>query len=252
MTISIITATLNEGERLNHALASVAEQSYDDIEHIVVDGMSTDNSIDIIRRYPNVTLYEQEPLGVWNALNFGMHKATGDVIGLLHGNDRMAAPNVIEQVAQAFIDDPELDLIFGDVLFTKEVNGVEHPTRLYTARGFEPSQMVNGIVPPHPSLYMRREVAEKIGDYTTSYRIAGDFDYWLRLFKDKSLRYRYLPLTIVKMSSDGISNRWNNRLFWNIIEKLHSLHCHGYRSQLLLFTKKYVSTLKQFYCYGRK
>jgi glycosyltransferase len=251
MKVSIITATLNEGERLNQALASVAEQTYDDIEHIVVDGMSTDGSTDIICNYPQVVLYEQKPQGVWNALNYGMHKATGDVIGLLHGNDRMAAPYVIDKVAQAFIDDPKLDFVFGDVLFTKDIDGTEHHIRLYSAHKFEPKQVENGIVPPHPSLYMRREMAAKIGDYTTSYRIAGDFDYWLRIFKDKSLRYRYLPTIMVKMSNDGISNRWKNRLFWNIIEKLHSLHHHGYKSQLLLFTKKYLSTVKQFY-YGRK
>jgi len=244
MTISIITATIDGERSLDYTLGSVSAQTYADIEHVVVDGYSTDSTAEIVSHYPGVRMVSRDRMGVYDALNFGVRETTGEIFGFLHCNDALADPSVIEAVARAFADDPELDFVYGDLQYVSP--HTHRPGRIYHAAGFEPSRILGGVCPPHPTLYIRRSTAERIGEYAEDYRICGDFDMWIRLFKDKSLKYKYLPRIMVNMSTGGLSTRWKSRLYINNFEKLKALRRNGLSANPLYLIQKYIIVARDY------
>ncbi len=242
LKVSIVTVTYNEAKMLHYALDSVKEQTYRHIEHIVVDGNSTDKTKKIVSRYRRIKFYSREPLGVYDALNYGLKQCTGDIVGFVHGSDALASDTVISKVVKAFEADPELDFVYGDLQYVEPVT--RRRGRIYHADRFEPHQLIGGMAPPHPTLYMRRRTAEYIGEYSTDYPIAGDFDMWIRLFKDKSLKYKYIPELIAKMTTGGLSTRWRARLFYNNIEKLRVLHHNGLPANPIRLGMKYLYVIR--------
>ncbi|MDO4320345.1 MAG: glycosyltransferase family 2 protein [Bacteroidales bacterium] len=244
MTISIITATIDGERSLDYTLGSVSSQTYRDIEHLVVDGYSTDRTADIVARYPGVRMISRDRMGVYDALNFGVANTSGEIFGFLHCNDALASDDVIEAVAKAFADDPDLDFVYGDLQYVSP--STHRLGRIYHAEAFESSQLLGGVCPPHPTLYIRRSTAERIGEYVEDYRICGDFDMWLRLFGDKSLRCRYLPMIMVNMSTGGLSTRLRSRLYTNNVEKLKALRRNGLPAKPLLLLHKYLIVARDY------
>lgn len=242
LKVSIVTVTYNEAMVLPYALDSVRRQTYNNIEHIVVNGNSTDNTEEVVRGYDKVTLYNREPQGVYDALNYGLSKCTGDIVGFVHGNDSMASDNVVQKVVDAFAEDPELDFVYGDLQYVAPVS--HRRGRIYHADRFVPKQLLGGMAPPHPTLYMRRRTAERVGPYSTEYRNAADFEMWIRLFKDKELKYRYLPELLAEMTTGGRSTRWRARLFYNNIEKLRALHRNHLPANPIRLAMKYVYVVR--------
>lgn len=238
--ISIVTVCRNEASALERCLRSVGAQSRPAYEHIVVDGRSTDGS-DAIAKAAGVKVVSREPHGVYDAINAGIEICSGDVVGLLHANDVLAADDVLETVGSAFDEDARLDFVYADVCFVDFDNG-NRVLRRYASDCFEPSQMRGGMAPPHPSLFMRRDLFRQVGLYKSDYIISADFDMWLRLFDpSRGLRYRYLPLTTILMSVGGLSMQWRNRLFVNTQEKLRALRENGVRPSMPKFLKRLVS-----------
>ncbi len=244
LKITIVTVTLNKAEALSCAINSVLAQSYDNIEHIIVDGYSSDGTTEIVTKYPKLKFIQAAPAGVYDALNQGIKTATGDIVGLLHSDDVLSSPDVIERVAQEFENDPDLDFIYGDMRYVKPLSN--RTTRIYHASEFQPSELSGGIAPPHPTLYMRRTVAEHIGEYSTDYDIAGDFEMWCRLFKDKSLKYKYLPMIMVNMATGGLSSTLKARLFINNQEKLRALRANGLPARPMSLLRKYFMIARDF------
>lgn len=245
MKISVITPTYNEGATVEATIASVAAQTYKDVEHIIVDGYSDDATSEILDFAVGIRAFKRERRGVYDALNFGLEQANGDVIGLLHGNDKFSSPHILEAVAKAFEDDPELDFIYGNVKFVNPSSG--RVVRRYNCSDFRPSQVLYGFYPPHPSLYVRRRVYEKVGPYTTKYVTCGDFDMWVRLFLVERLRYRYLDLDMVTMSPGGLSWSLRARLWYNTYDRLRVLRDHGFAANPLRLLKKYWIMYKTSY-----
>lgn len=238
MKISIITATVDSESRLQRTVDSVRRQTYADIEHIIIDG---------VERNPDFGDYEafyfyHAPKGIYEALNYGLSVSGGDVIGIVHGGDVLASPDILEKVARAFEEDATLDFIYGDVVFVKETSG--RTCRVYSAANFRPRHLAYGMAPPHPSLYIRREAAEKIGKYREDFRLAADLDMWMRLFNEKSLKNRYLPEVFVKMSTGGASTSLRGRLYANNLEKLRALRLNGYPANPFKLLVKYFLLLK--------
>ena len=247
MKISVITATLNNAATLDATIKSVMHQTHNDIELIVVDVASTDNSVEIISRwqqlYPDKIRFISEPdNGVYNAINKGLKMASGDVIGTLHGNDTFTSTHILEQVAQAMSHN-NIDFVFGDISYCDKAG---KKVRYYTSADYDKSMLRYGIAPPHPSLYVRKNVFDAIGLYKEDYLIAADFDFFIRLMAVNNLPSQYLPLDMVTMSMGGLSTTLRHRIFTNNREKYRALRDNGIKICPLSLLKRYF--YKAFSC----
>ena len=205
MKISIITITYNSAKTVQRALDSVQSQHYKDIEHIIVDGASTDGTKDLIAAYakqhPNVRWVSEKDDGIYNALNKGIRMATGDVIGFLHSDDVLYSSDSIGHIAAAFGDET-VDVVYGDLQYC---NGGK-VVRRWKSNDFNPSALKYGWMPPHPTVYVRRKVYEQVGEYDEWFRISADFDMMIRIFK-AGYRSKYIPEVLVSMETGGASNK---------------------------------------------
>ncbi|MDA7963542.1 glycosyltransferase family 2 protein [Ruegeria sp.] len=203
MKISIITPVLNRVDTLERTLRSVSMQTYEDIEHIIQDGGSTDGSASLAStwRSPHpVRVQSARDRGIYDAINTGIARCDGDVIGLLGSDDYLADPQVIRDVANALTKD--VDGIYGDLDLISASGRV---LRHWRAGPFRRNRMQWGWAPPHPTLYLRREVFNRLGAYDADYRIAGDYDAMLRWIWAGDIRLAYLPRVLVKMAQGGAS-----------------------------------------------
>ncbi len=206
MKISVITATFNSAQTLARALCSVASQSWPDVEHIVVDGASTDETLAIVAKLgERVAKTVSEPdRGIYDALNKGVHLATGDIIGFLHSDDEFAGPEVLSWVAAEFAD-PAVHAVYGDLAYVS-ADGTR-VIREWRARDFAARKLARGWMPPHPALYLHRSLYEKLGGFDETFRIAADYEFIMRVFTQPYLVWRYVPRTFVCMRFGGASNR---------------------------------------------
>lgn len=209
--ISIITVCRNSSRVITTCLESVAGQSHRDIEHIVVDGASTDGTQNVILQFPHVKKMVSEPdEGIYDAMNKGIKLATGDVVGILNADDFYPRPAVLSTVDAAF-EDHEVAATIGDVAFVSSAN-LRRVTRYYSASGWKPSLFAAGVMPPHPAFFVRRECYERLGLYRTDFQISSDFDLLIRFLHTARLPFRYIPGVLVHMRSGGTSNSgWGRR-----------------------------------------
>lgn len=205
MKISVITITYNSAKTLQRALASVIGQTYTDIEHVIVDGASTDGTVELIEAYakrrPNVRWISEKDEGIYNAINKGIRMATGEVIGFLHSDDILFAPDSIEHIADVFTQ-TDADVVYGDLQYCHGNRVVRH----WQSNPFNPRSLKYGWMPPHPTVYVRKSVYEQVGEYDEWFRISADFDMMLRIFS-AGYKSHYLPEVIVSMETGGASNR---------------------------------------------
>lgn len=189
-------------------LDSVAGQTYVEREHIVIDGASRDGTLDVLQaRRGQLALMVSEPdSGIYDALNKGIAHATGNVVGFLHADDLYANPDVLARVAAAFEVDPTICAVYGDLQYVRKGSTAE-VVRYWKSSPFTPTRLAWGWMPPHPTLYVRREWYERIGGLDTRYRIAADYFSILQLFTQPGFRAAYLPEVLVKMRLGGASNR---------------------------------------------
>lgn len=243
MKVSFITPTFNNGVALQRALDSILAQDYGDVSVTVVDGGSTDGSLEVAEAYARsnpgrVTLLKGVGGGVYNALNAGLRAADGDIIGTLHGNDCLVGSSVVSRVVGELERHPEAGYVYGDVHF---LSASGKTVRYYRGPSDVKSSLRRGVAPPHPSMFVRRKVIDRLGGYDTSYRVAGDFDLFVRLAFVAGVTGRYLPLDMVGMSVGGLSTRLYNRLITNNVEKMRALRRHGVSVHGLGVIRRYVS-----------
>lgn len=204
MKISIITVCFNSEKTIADTLESVAKQTHDDIEHIVVDGGSSDNTLSIVQGFPHISnVISESDDGMYDALNKGINLATGDYIGTLNSDDQLNNSFVIENLVNEITKD-SLDIYFGDVRFIK--SGKAKTLRYYSSSNFRPSKFAWGYMPAHPSVYIRRELFDEFGHYKTDYEIAADYELLIRFLHTAKASYRYLPELMVDMEPGGRSN----------------------------------------------
>ncbi len=206
--ISVVTVTYNSSRTLQDTIFSASNQSCSKFEFIVIDGVSNDGSIEILRDNEKfVSQWISEPdTGMYDAMNKGIHMATGDVVGILNSDDVFYDDQVLSKVAAAFKKNPELDAVIGDIVFVKE-DDLNQVVRKYSAKNWKPAKFAWGYMPPHPSFFVRREWFEKLGYYKTDYKIAADYELLIRFLLKGGLRWKYLPLTTTKMRMGGLSTR---------------------------------------------
>lgn len=205
LKVSVVTAVWNREATIGDALDSVAAQTWQPLEHVVIDGASTDGTLAAIeaRRTPGMTVVSEPDKGIYDALNKGLRASTGDVVGLLHSDDWFADERVIERVAAAF-EDPAVDAVHGDLDYVS-ADDPAHVVRRWRGGPATPAKLRRGWMPAHPTLFVRRRVFETHGAYDTSYRIAADYDAVLRWF-GAGVTSAYIPEVLVKMRLGGASN----------------------------------------------
>lgn len=207
MKISIITATRNCASTIADCLASVAGQSYPDREHIVIDGASTDGSLAVLEahRAQLAVLISEPDQNPYDAINKGIARASGEVVGFLHADDRYADAEVLARIAAAFAD-PTVEAVYGDLVYVSQTD-TDRVIRYWRAGEYRLARLRWGWMPPHPTLYLRRALYERHGGFDLRYRIAADYDLMLRLLSRLTGRVVYLPQVLVRMRLGGISNR---------------------------------------------
>ena len=207
MKISIITVVWNNNETIKDAIDSVLNQTYKDIEYIIIDGVSTDGTVDTIKSYgTKITKFISEhDKGLYDAMNKGIALATGDVVGILNSDDFYIDKFVIEKVVKIF-QEKEVDCMFADLVFINS-NDVEKTVRYYDSSKFHPSKFAYGWMPAHPTFFVRREFYEKYGVYKTDYQIASDYELLTRFLSKYKISYIYLNQPLIKMRIGGISTR---------------------------------------------
>ena len=243
MRISIIVSVFNNEDTIFDAINSIVLQNYDDIECIVVDAASTDGTIGIIKRFGDwVDTFVSEPdKGIYDGLNKGISLATGDVIAFLHSDDIYANETVISDVVDLFDDDTQG--VYGDLVYTDKVD-MNKVFRYWKSCDFSPILLSRGWMPPHPTLFLRREVYQKYGAFDTSFKIAGDYDFMLRILKD-NIVVKYLPQVIYRMRVGGESNSSIKNILDKSIEDLRAMRKNKINNPFFALFYKNVSKIMQ-------
>lgn len=247
MKISIITATYNSYTTLGECMNSVLSQNYSSIEYIIVDGASTDKSLDLIKekaaKHPQIKWVSEPDKGIYDALNKGVSMATGEVIGFLHADDLLANNTIIKDIASTF-EKQNCDGLYGNLHYVA-VDNTDKVIRNWLSQDFHPRLLKRGWMPAHPTLYLKAKVYYTYGYFDTSYKIAADYDFVLRIFKQKRLQFTFLPKTIVKMRVGGASNRDLKHILQKMREDLHALKHNNAGGLITLFFKNF-SKIPQF------
>lgn len=215
----------NSYATIETTLDSVQAQGYPDLEYIVVDGGSTDATLDVVRNYPGlVTQLISEPdRGIYDAMNKGVQRATGEVVGILNSDDFYRHSRVLEEVADAFAADPALEVLLGDVDFVSDED-LNKPVRTYRATGFRPWMFRLGLMPPHPAVFVRKSTYERAGLYKLGYKIAADFDFLIRVLLIDGAKYHIAEKHWVRMRTGGASTAGWKSNWISTREMLRSLY----------------------------
>lgn len=207
MKVSIVTVTWNSSKTILDTIESVDAQEYEDIEHIIVDGCSTDGTVDLVRKSPGrVAKVVSEPdNGIYDAMNKGIRLATGDVIGILNSDDVYDSKLIIPRVAEA-LKNPDVDAVFTDLVYVDQ-NDLGKVVRLWKSSSYRRGSFSKGWHPPHPTLFIKREFYLRHGLFDVGMEVSADFELMLRFFESKGMRAEYLPFISVRMRLGGESNR---------------------------------------------
>ncbi len=207
MKVTLITATYNSGKYLEDCILSVRKQSYGNIEHIIIDGKSTDNTVSIIKRHKaNIAYWKSETdRGMYDAINKGIKKATGDIIGILNSDDMLETEDVIGEIVKAF-ETQQVDAVFGDLEYVDPVD-TSKVIRIWKGNPYKRYRFRYGWMPAHPTFYIKKALIEKYGGYESHYFTAADYEFMARYLYKHRISAFYLPKLIVKMRMGGQSNK---------------------------------------------
>ncbi len=205
MKFSIITATYNSALTVRDTLHSVGQQDYPDIEHIIVDGSSTDSTLQIVHEFGRVAkVISEKDTGIYDAMNKGIAAATGAVIGILNSDDIYVGPHVISTIAKIF-SNPDIQTSYADLQYVQPGN-LNKVVRTWKSGNFSRRNFYFGWMPPHPTFFVRREVYDKVGLFNSAMRSAADYELMLRILVKHEIPAHYIPEVIVRMRSGGMSN----------------------------------------------
>lgn len=247
MKVSIITATYNSGAHIADCVRSVNSQTYDNIEHIIIDGASKDNTLEIINSLPNrvTTTVSEHDKGIYDAMNKGIKAATGDIIGILNSDDFFASNDVIENIVKEFSNDSTLEGIYTNLYYVNQDNP-DQIIRHWVSNSFKKRSFFKGWHPPHPTLYLRREVYEKYGNFNLDFSLSADFELMLRFFEKYNIKTKYLPITTIRMRLGGATSKnWQNVRNQNI-QCINAFRTNGFRPPLLYPVYRLLPKLLQF------
>lgn len=207
LKVSVITVCYNSEKTIRGTIESVLSQNYPFIEHIIVDGLSKDGTMNVINEYKGriSQIISESDLGIYDAMNKGLAKATGDIIGILNSDDIFDSPDVISNVVDHFNSVPSAEIVFGDTVYVDPEN-IDKVTRFYCSKNFKPFKLRYGWMPPHPSTFIKANVYQKFGNYSIDYKISGDYELFVRLFLLHNVCFSRLDKILVRMRSGGVSS----------------------------------------------
>ncbi|WP_179374532.1 glycosyltransferase family 2 protein [Winogradskyella wichelsiae] len=247
MKVSLITATYNSEATIEDCMLSVLNQTYPNIEYIIVDGGSDEKTLKYLNeaaeKHSNIILSSEPDQGIYDALNKGIAKATGEIVGFVHSDDFLADPSIISAIVEAF-KAQEVDGVYGDLHYVALENTAKI-IRNWVSEPFDHRLLRQGWMPAHPTLYVKRDLYKKYGVFDLNYRIAADYDFILRIFKQPNLKFHYLPKTIVKMRVGGASNKSLKNILQKSKEDYRAIKTNKIGNWFTVLLKN-VSKLKQF------
>lgn len=242
MKISIITVTYNDALTIRDTFESILVQTYYDIEYIVLDGCSKDITVDILKEYEpkfngRMRWVSEKDNGMYDAMNKGIQMATGEVIGIINSDDFYHRKNVIAEIAKGF-NDQDVQAIFADVRFVHPAN-LDKTVRYYSSKNFSPNCFRFGFMPAHPSFFTYKKNFETYGYYQTDYKIAADYELLIRFLYTYQLKYKYLPLDVMKMRTGGMSTAsWKSNVILNK-EIVRACKENGIYTNMFILSLKY-------------
>jgi glycosyltransferase involved in cell wall biosynthesis len=247
MLISIITVCFNSAKTIENTIKSVIFQDYKNIEYIIIDGGSNDETIEIIEKYKkSIDIFNSEKdNGLYDALNKGISLASGEVVGILNSDDELYSNSIISEIANCFLN-KKIDMLWGDVQFVNKSNEI---VRIYKSNIFKPNRFKFGIMPAHPSFYCRKKLFNLNGLYRTDLLIASDFELLLRFIK-KDSNYFYLNKIIVNMKTGGVSTRGISSTLTIIKEIKKSCDLNKIQTNYFFLLIKYPFKIFEFFKKG--
>ena len=249
MKISIITVTYNCVSVLSDCLNSVASQTYNNIEHIVIDGASTDGTLSLLnsKKHQLDTLVSELDEGIYDAMNKGIKIAKGDIIGFLNSDDFYANNEVISKVVSEFKKEPSLDACYADLIYVNQLN-TSKIVRYFKSSEFKQGLFSKGWCPPHPTFFARRSVYERFGNFDLNFRIASDVELMMRFLEIHKINSRYIPEVWIKMRMGGTTNKNIKNIWAQNQEVISSFDKNGLSVNLIIFfINKIFSRFKQFF-----
>ncbi|MEP5255624.1 MAG: glycosyltransferase family 2 protein [Winogradskyella arenosi] len=247
MKVSIITAVYNNEKTIEDCMSSVLNQTYPDIEYIIVDGGSNQETLTKLeaaaKQHDNITLSSEPDHGIYDALNKGVAKATGEIIGFVHSDDFLADTQIIASIVEVF-KKQGVDGVYGDLHYVALEN-TDKIIRNWISQPFNHRLLKKGWMPAHPTLYVKKQVYDTYGAFNVSFKIAADYDFILRIFKQAELKFSYLPKTIVKMRVGGASNKSIKNIILKSKEDYRAISSNNIGNWWTIFLKN-VSKIKQF------
>jgi len=245
MKISIITVVWNNKETIKDAIDSVLSQTYKDIEYIVVDGASSDGTVEIVQGYGDkISIFVSErDEGIYDGLNKGISLATGDFVAFMHSDDLYADESVVENIMKVLERDASLDGVYGDLIYTPK-HDTSKVLRYWKSKDFDISLLKQGWMPAHPTLILKKEVYEKYGNFDLGFKIAGDYDFMLRVLS-AGIKVKYIPQVLYKMRVGGESNKSLKNIIRKSSEDLLALKNNGVGGVFTLLIKNF-SKVGQF------
>ena len=261
MKVSIITATYNRADKLKMAVESVLFQDYPEIEYIIVDGGSTDGTVDMLKGYGDkiAKIISEPDEGIYDAMNKGIKVATGDVVGILNSDDFFKNNQVISKIVKT-IEEKNVDAVYGDVEFVNPeyLNTV---VRYYSSHAISAKSFRYGLMPAHPSFYCKRKCFEEFGYYRTDYKIAADYELLTRFFCKHHITTHYIPEPFVVMLTGGASTKNLHSSITILKEDVRACRENGVKTNTFLVSLKYfrkvrelnfLALLKQKFCSLKK
>tara|TARA_B100000886_G_scaffold329879_1_gene279712 strand:- start:4523 stop:5287 length:765 start_codon:yes stop_codon:yes gene_type:complete len=248
MKISIITATFNRGHFIESCVLSILRQDIKDVELIIIDGLSTDSTFEklrpLIKKNKNIKFYSETDSGIYDALNKGINKANGEIIGFLHSDDVFYNSEVLKKIICKF-KNHDIDGLYGNLEYVEKID-TNKVVRFWESCAFNNNLLRKGWAPPHPTLFLKSNIYKKHGKFDLKFKISADYDFMLRIFKDDSLKFEYVPRVITRMRIGGVSNKNIKNIFIKTFEDFKAIRKNKIGSVGTLLRKN-TSKIKQFY-----
>lgn len=246
LKISIITVVWNNASTIKDAINSVLNQTYSNIEYIIIDGASTDGTVEIVQSYgEKISKFISEPdKGLYDAMNKGLTLATGDIVGILNSDDFYKSNDILETVAKEFMN-KNIDCLYGNLEYvdSKDTSKV---LRYWKSKDYKDGLFEKGWHPAHPTFFIKREFYKKHGLFNLDFRIAADYEIMLRFLKKYQLKSSYINKTFVKMRVGGESNRSIKNIIKANLESYRAWEINGLNINPIIFLLKPLSKILQF------
>ena len=215
MRISVVTVSRNSASTILDTLESVSMQTHADVEHLVIDGLSTDETLSIVLSHRNTRMLVVSECdnGIYDAMNKGLALASGDIVGFLNSDDFYEDAEVLNKIANVF-EDPTVDACYSDLVYVGQ--DTSRVVRYWKSRSFVRGDFARGWCPPHPTFYVRKSVLKRLGSFDVEFKLAADFEFMLRYLELGRIRAAYIPHVLVRMRLGGATNlNWNNVVLQN-------------------------------------